>query len=209
MLGLGDQLLAAQRERILLLARNAVALGDDVSRLYHRHVHGWLVAHQPFILVLGDLFGRAHHAARAGHALHTTCHGNIHPVGENAPRRLGDGLKARRAKAIDGGAAYRHGQTRTHRSQTRDVTAITSVRVGTAQHHVVHQAAVHPGALDGGGDGQGAQLRAGQKIEFTAQGLGERRTGVGNDDCFTHDFFSVKGLMGRARAHGQRQTGRR
>ena len=47
----GGALLAHQRVLVLLLAADAVALGDDVGRLDHRHVERALVLHDPVVAI--------------------------------------------------------------------------------------------------------------------------------------------------------------
>ena len=94
----GGALLAAQRERVLVLARDVVALGDDLGGLAHAHVDA-----RPRVedLLADDAVG-VHLALAHRDALDAAADRRGRALLHDLVRGHRDGLEARRAEAVDG-----------------------------------------------------------------------------------------------------------
>src|SRR5207237_8452755 len=129
----GGTLLAAYAVLILPLARDVVLLRDVLGRLQHRPVQLRLVRVDPrpvqhvLVHLVLDARDRFHAAGRVDVAF----------AGDDALRRDGDRLQARRAEAVHGHAGGRHRTSGANRDLPRDVAAGGAFRVRAAHDHVV------------------------------------------------------------------------
>ena len=142
-LGRRPALLTAERERVLVGARN-VELGRDVlGRLGHR-VSTELLAerriHEP--PADGRVFdlhgpreggvGLAHHVGRTRHTFHAAGQHQLRVTGADGPRREADRIEARSAQAVDGGPGHRDRQASQQRRRAGDIAIVFPGLVGTA-----------------------------------------------------------------------------
>lgn len=186
LLGLRGAPLALGGEPVLVLARDAVAAGDDIGCLDHGQVQ--------FRLVLGDPgidAGRARIRGAAPlnlrTAFHTACNHGGHAFQHDTPRRHGDSLQAGRAKTVDGDASQRHWQSGADHGLAGNIAPRRTFRITAAQYHVLDQRRIDARPLDGGPYGKRRQSRPRRDIEFAPMRLGQRRPGRGNNDGFSHD----------------------
>ena len=103
----GRALLAHQRVLVLLLAADAVALGDDVGGLDHRHVERALVLDDPLVAIELGVHVHLHEAD----GLQPAGHRHRHAVLRDAAGGERDRLQARGAEAVDGLARGRDRQS--------------------------------------------------------------------------------------------------
>jgi hypothetical protein len=148
-------LLALQRERVLVFAADAVALGHHVGGVDHGHVQLGLVLHQPGVHVGGQLL-----PAGCRDGFDTAGQHHVHALGHDAARRDGDGLQARGAKRVIVVPAIDSGSRRATRSGG-PVAALETVGVAAAQNQVLDHFGIDARALHRGLDGEGSQLGAG------------------------------------------------
>ena len=182
--------LALQREGVLHLARDAVALRDDVGGLDHRHPHLGLMLLEP-ILVDGRTLVRDQAAAFEAAGDDRVCF-----AGHDALRRHRDGLQAGAAEAVDGHARHRDRQAGADRGEARDVLAGRALRHRAAHDDVVDFAGIELGALDRVLDHVAAHGGAMRHVEGAAPGLADRRAGGRDDHGFLHGdlCFNNRGI---------------
>src|SRR4051812_31252216 len=179
LLGRGSAALALQRIFVLLLARDAVALGHDFGGVDHGHVDLALDLEQRRVLRMEAvhlvvLHQRDGLAAAADRDLHTIK--NHRTCGER------DRLQSRGALPVDGGAGDRDGETGTEQRLARDVAAGRALLERCAHHDVLDLLGVDLGARDGRADGVAKQGCALGNVEGAAISLADRGAGGGNDD---------------------------
>ena len=166
-------LLAHQRVLVLALAADAVALGDDVGGLDHRHVECALVLGDPLVAVELGVHVHLHEAD----GLEPAGHRDRHAVLRDAACSQSDRLQARGAEAVDGLAGRGHRQPGADGALAGDVAAGGALGIGRAHHHVLDIARLDAGALDGVGDDVPAHVGAMGQVEGTAYGLADRCAG--------------------------------
>jgi hypothetical protein len=182
-LGCRRQLLAAQGERVLVFAADAVALRDDVGGGDHGQVEFGQLRLEPAVDAAHAVVARAQQRA----AFHAAGDDGARMAHDHAGGGVGHGLQAGGAEAVDGGAGDALRQSGAQRRLAGHVAAGGAFRITAAQDHVLDAVRVHAGALDGGPDGVGGQGGALGDVEFAAPGLGERGARGGDDDGFSHD----------------------
>jgi hypothetical protein len=150
--------LALGREAVLRLAADVVALGHDVGGLDHRHVERGLVLDDPRVQAeVAAVAGAA--AADLRDAFHAARDHGRRAVDHDAARRHRDGLQARGAEAVHGGAGDADRQARADDALARDVAAGGAFGVAAAEDGVLDQRRVEARALDGRLHGEGPAWR--------------------------------------------------
>ena len=81
-----------------------------------------------------------------GHGFHAAAHGDVGPARHDAHGAQGDGLEARGAEAVDGGAADRLGKSSDLGGDAADIEALFGLGKGAADHDIVDH---------GGGEARG------------------------------------------------------
>ncbi len=123
--------MAAQRELVALLPRNAEALRHPLRRQAHREIRIRVVVHQPW--VQGNLVA-AHRDH--GHGLGAARQHDFRPARHDALGSHGNGLQARRAEAIDGHRRHFNWQPCPQRCDPGHVHPLLSFRHGAADDNV-------------------------------------------------------------------------
>ena len=159
-LRLGPALLRAQRERVLVLAADVVALGHVLARLAHalerehrlhrrigeapaeRGVVERAVAARECALGLGG------HERRAAHRLDSTGHEEVAVAREHGVAGGRDGREPRRAEAVQRHARDGLRQAGQQRAHARDVAVVLAGLVRAAEVDVLDLAGVDACALD-------------------------------------------------------------
>ena len=103
-LGRGGQLMAAQGELVLLFARDALRLGQELGGDAHRQRALGRAMEQLGIQVDAGVHRNVLHVLQPADDLH------VFEAGHDGVRGLVDGLQARAAEAVDRGAAGVRGQ---------------------------------------------------------------------------------------------------
>src|SRR5204863_8309217 len=199
------------RVLVLLLARDVVALGDDLGRLDHRHVDLRLVLLQPLLAQAMQVHVLVLHETDR---LQPARDNDRHPVHDHALRGERDGLHARGTKAVDGHAGRRHREPRAQRRLARDVLARRALRQRAAHDDVLDLAGLEARALDGVRDDVAADGGAVRVVEGSAVRPADRRAGGGDDDGVCHGSLLVlvrrrehyTGRHGAPRRRGSRGT---
>ena len=153
-------LLRAQGERVLVLARDAPALGDVLARLAHRlerelRLHRRVreapaqgrVVHRPVAAREGGVRLRGHER-RAAHRLDAAGHEQVAVAGGDRVAGADDGREAGRAEPIHGHSRNRVGQPREQRRHPGDVAVVLARLVRAAEVDVLDLRRVDAGALD-------------------------------------------------------------
>ncbi len=153
------RLVRAQREAVLVGARDLVALGHVLGRLAHalgrmalRHTR---VDEAPADRRVGDLgnaagkraVGLEHHRGRPRHRLDAAGEHEIGVAEADRARRLVDRLEPRGAQPVDGDAGNLDRQAGEQRGHSRDVAVVLAGAVGRAEDDVVDALAGDPIAL--------------------------------------------------------------
>jgi hypothetical protein len=153
--------LRLERESVLLLARDAVALGHVLAGLAHRlereHLlHPRVREPPPEGRVVDDLvparkrvFGLAEDERRARHRLDASGHEEISFAGGDRVAGGDDRRQPGCAEAVDGHARDRVRQPRQQRRHPGDVAIVLSGLVRGAKIDLLDVAAVDTGAIDG------------------------------------------------------------
>ena len=146
--GARGALLRAQRERILVLARHLIFLGDVLAGLGHRidavaRLHRRIDEAPAERGVVGLDRARKRLARLAGderrprHRLDPAGDGEIHLAGADGARRIADGVEARGAQPVDGEAGDRLRQPGEQERHARDVAVVLAGLIGAAEEHFV------------------------------------------------------------------------
>src|SRR4051794_24711134 len=175
----GGAALALQRIFVLLFARDAVALGDDLGGVDHGHVDLALDLEQRRVLRVEAVHLVVLHQ-RDG--LAATADRDLDTVEDHRTRGERDRLQARGALPVDSGAGDGDGETGTEQRLARDVAAGRALLECCAHHDVLDLLGVDLGARDGLADGVAEQRCALGGVERAAIGLPDRGAGGGNDD---------------------------
>jgi hypothetical protein len=153
-----------ERERVLVLARDAVALGDVLRRLAHRirrvalgeaGVHEAPAdgrVHEPAVAAREAPLRLQHHERRARHRLHAA---GQHEAGLAEPDLAGglhDRLEAGRAQPVHRHAGHLLGEPCDERCHPRHVPVVLAGLVRAAHVDLVHRLRVDVVALHRGGD---------------------------------------------------------
>jgi hypothetical protein len=154
----GGARLAAQRESVLVGARNLKFLGDVFAGLRHR-IDAILRFHQrideapadrrviDFDMARESLRRLALHEWRARHRFDAAGDRHFDLAGAHGARRRSDRVEARAAQAIDrraGNACRQSGEQARH---TRDVAIVLARLIGAAGEHVVDRMRIEAGRL--------------------------------------------------------------
>ena len=150
-------LVALDGERVLLLARDLVAVGEDLGRLAQgdRPLLGHVrVDHPPperrgvqRLVAGGEALGRLEqHPRCAAHRLHPADHGQRGVAGLDRAAGLDRRLQAAAAQAVDGHARHGGGQAGQQDGHARDVAVLLAGAVGVAEEDVVDQVGVDVGS---------------------------------------------------------------
>ena len=185
------QLLAAQRERVLVFTRDVVALGHHIGSVDHGHEQLGLVLHQPGVHVGGQVVAGTD--ARDG--LYTASQHRIHTFRHHAARRNRNRLQTGGAVAGDGGARNAQRQLRTDHGLAAQVAPLKTIGVAAAEDQVLDHFWVHARALHRRLDRESGQLCSRGHVEFAAVRLGQRGTGGRNNDGFAHAHGVCLGLV--------------
>ncbi|MGX1116202.1 hypothetical protein RKD37_001565 [Streptomyces ambofaciens] len=206
--GLGGEAVAAQGERVLTLARDAVPLGDLLGRLPHGEqsvqvLHGRVdqAPAEPGVggldAVRQRLVGAGQHEGGAAHGLGAAGQHDVGLARGDGAGGGGDGFEAGGAEPVDGGAGHGLGQAREQGGHAGDVAVVLARLVGGAPVHVVDPGGVQRGHVGdqapdhGGGEVVGphggqraAQLAdrgaaGGREVDGTHEGTPDRRSAVG------------------------------
>ncbi len=145
---LGRALLRAQREGVLVGARDLILLGHVLAGLRHG-VDAVLRLEQRIdetpaqgrVVDLGPALERllrfSHDEGRARHRFHAAGDGELRLAAADGTRRVADGVEPRRAQAIDGHAGNGVGQARQQQRHARHVAAVLAGLIGAAEHDLV------------------------------------------------------------------------
>ena len=87
---------------------------------------------------------------------------------------------------LDGVAAGGDGQTG---EQRREASEVRGAVATIAEGDVFDQFGLDAGPLDSAADRMRGHRHGGCDVEATTAGLGETGTGIGDEDCFTHERF--------------------
>ena len=156
--------LRLEREGVLVLARDAPALGDVLARLAHRLEREHLL--EPGIgeapaegRVVDDLVaaregavGLRHHERGSAHRLDAAGDEEVAVSRCYGVRRGDDGGQARRAEPVHGHSGDRVRQSREQRRHPRDVPVVLAGLVRAAEPHILDRVGGNAGALDRSGD---------------------------------------------------------
>ena len=137
---------------------------------------------------------RIHAALHARDGFHAPGHHHGNLVDDDALRSQGNGLQARGALAVNGGATRRDRQARTQGSVAANVVAGGALLQGAAHHHVFHLSRVNARALHGMRNGVPGQGGAMGHVEAAAPGLAQRRAGGRYDYCVGHKYSLNSGF---------------
>ena len=142
-----------QRIFVLRLAADAVALGDHLGGVEHRHVDVGCIASS-------SMSGprRISGSGPAMIAFDAAGDDNVHAVDDDLLGGRGDGHQARRALAVDGHAGDGDRQAGAQCGRAADGRLHALLERG-ADDAVVDLGGVDPGALDRGADGVGGERR--------------------------------------------------
>ena len=157
---LGGALLRAQREAVLISARDLVFLGHVLSGLGHG-VDAVLRLEQRIdeppaqrrVVDLGapleSLLCLSHDQGRARHRFDAPGDGKFRLAAADGARRIADGVEPGRTQPIERHARNGLGQTRQQQRHARHVAAVLAGLIGAAKHDLVQRQPVHLGmALD-------------------------------------------------------------
>ena len=213
--------LRLQGERVLLLARDAVALGHVLARLAHRlerehrleprvreapaerRVPGRRIPARERPLRLGQ------HERRARHRLDPARDEQVAVAGLNRVARADDRREPRGAKTVDGHAGDRLGQPGEQRGHPRDVAIVLTGLVGRAEPDVLDLPRGHAGTRDRLADHERREVVRALARERAAVAP-DRRSHRREDDCAGHaaSLFHAQALRSAA-ARAARQRRRR
>ena len=159
-----------ERECVLVLARDAVALGDVLGGLAHRVRVAQLlharVREAPADRRVGDLrvaareaaLGLQHHERRARHRLDAARQHELRLAEPDLARGLDDGLEPGRAEPVDGHARHLLGQPGEQARHARDVAVVLARLVRAAHEDLVDRSGIEAVALDRRRDHAGGQV---------------------------------------------------
>ena len=182
-----------EREAILILAGDAVLLGDELGGLAHVEV----VVDVPEAVVdhRVDCGGIPHTEAGArlreqvgsvGHRLHAAGDDDVRIAGLDGLRGERDGAQARAADHVDGDGADFGRKSAEERGLARGILA-ESCRNNVAHDAFVDLFGLELRALDGCADGDSAEARGGHIGERTLE-FADRRADSADDDDLIHGF---------------------
>ncbi len=190
-------LLRADCERVLILARDPVALGDVLTRLAHRlereHLLQAWVGEAPAERRVPDRLvppgerrvGLAQDERRAAHRLDAARDGDLRVAGQDRVARGHHRREARRAEPVERHARHRVGQSGEERGHAGHVAIVLPGLVRAAEVDVVDRGGVHPRALDGARDRDPGQVVGPHAREDTSVPA-DRRPDRREDDCAAH-----------------------
>ena len=190
-------LLRAQRERVLILARHAPALGDVLARLAHRLEREQLLEQGvreapaqrrvPHRLVPARKRGvrLRHDQRRAAHRLDAARDDDVGVAGEHRVGRGDDGRQPGRAQPVQRDAGDRVGEAREQRAHPRDVAVVLTRLVRAAEVDVVDRPSVDSCPLDRGADRRPGEV-VGPDTRERAAVPADRRAHGGEDHCAGH-----------------------
>ena len=147
-LGRRGALLRAQRERVLVGARNLIFVGDVLGRLRHR-IDAVKLLHRRIDEAPADggvenvrrplkrRLSLAHDERGAGHQFGAAGDRELNLARLDPPRRRGDRLHARGAKAVDGCARNGLGQAGEQERHAREIAVVLARLVGAAEKDLV------------------------------------------------------------------------
>ena len=147
-LGRRSALLRAQRERVLVGARDLMLVGDVLGRLRHRIDAIELFHHrideapadggvENLRRSLKRRLSLAHDEGRAGHRFRAAGDCELDLARLDPPRRGGDRFHSRGAEAVDGRAGNGLGQAREQERHAREVAVVLARLVGAAEKDLV------------------------------------------------------------------------
>ena len=187
-----------ERERVLILARDRVALGHVLARLAHRLGRvqpGHARVHEaPADRGVGQLdvaarkaaLGLEGHERRARHGLDAAGQHQVRLAEPDLAGALHRGLEPGGAEAVDGHARGLHGQPRQQSGHARHVAVVLAGLVGIAHVHLVDAGRVELVALHGGADHVGGEIvgahggeDAAIAADGSAEGVDDHRVGHG------------------------------
>ena len=141
---------------------------------------------------------------RVGHRFHAAGDDDAVGAGEQAVMAEHGRLHRRAAHLVDGRAAGRQRQSGLQRGLPGGRLALAGLQ-HAAHQHLLDQLGGHAGTLDGGPDGDGAQVGGGQAGEAALEAT-HRRAGSGDDDYGIGHLRFLEWFRGRvvaAPADGQ------
>ena len=169
--------LALQRERLLLLARDLVALRDVLRGLAHAHVRGGIRLVQGGV---GQRVVSAHRHPR--HRLDPGADEGVARVHPHRARSHVDRLHRRSAEAVDGGARHRDRQRSGQQcDEACDVESLLALGERAADDEILHVVGIEPGAFDDAAHHLRREVVGAELHERALAREGERRTAVGRD----------------------------
>jgi hypothetical protein len=148
--------MALEREGVLVLPRDSVALGDVLARLAHRLereqlLHSWVGEAPAEGRVPGRavaIFGLRRDEWRARHRLDPTGNEELAVPGADRVRSAHNRREPGRAKAVDGDTGDRLWEAGEERGHARDVAVVLARLIGSAEVDVLDLCGVDACALD-------------------------------------------------------------
>ncbi|MNG96218.1 hypothetical protein D3C78_1077140 [compost metagenome] len=122
--------------------------------------------------------------------------GNAHLPGENALGSDADTHQPRGAHTVQGHARHTVGQAGGVSAESADVVTLGALLNGGAHDHVLDGISLDAGALQHRAYHMAAQDGGLGVVERTAKGLGQRRTGGGDDNYFMLVHGQIHSLTG-------------
>ena len=176
----GGAHLRLQSVFVLRFAADIVAGRHGFSGAEHRHVDVFVHRDQRGI-GLDAHFRRLHEADR----FLTAAHDDIHVVGDDLLGRRGNRHHAAGALTVDRLARDRNRGAAAKRDLATDIAALRALLKRAAPDDVVNLAGVDASALNGSGEGIGAERSAGRGVKAAFVCAADSRAGGGDDDCVT------------------------
>ena len=197
-------LLAGQREQVLVFAADLEIVCDVFGRFRHR-IHAVLRLHQLVDEAPADrrvidggvarkrAVGLAHDERRTAHAFDAASQHQAGFTGANGAGGGADGVQARTAQAVDGGAGHFDRQTGQQRGHAGDVAVVFASLVRATHDRVIQFFPAHAGVaryqrLDGD-SGQIVGAHRSQRAAVAAEGSADRIT---NKGIHGHEKLGVK-----------------
>ena len=178
--------LAFQRERVLGLARDAVALRHDVGGLDHRHVDRRQVSHAAS--VPGESFCTFGCTRLIDSRPPATATGTPSRITRRAALAIASSPEAQNRETVTPADADRDAGDEGR--MPRDVAAGGVLRIAAAEHDLLDLRRLDAGALHRGADGMRAEIGAVGQVQRAAERLADRRAGGGDDDGIGHAGLS-------------------
>ena len=175
-------LVAAQRERVLLVARDLRLAGVVLGDQPRREVDVGIVLHEAGV---GRDLVPAH--GNEAHRLGAAGDDGVGPAHHDALGPVGDGLQAGRAEPVDGDRRRLDGDAGAEAGDAGDVHALLGLGHGAAEDDVLHLARLDAGgALQGLGDDRRPQLVGPRGSEGPPGRLADRGANRRHDHCVSH-----------------------